>query len=177
MKSQGRVRWTSIATLVVLTVGPAPWAAAQSRNADKKAKLPPAVAKAIEANRPGAEIEKLDVEKEQGLAFYDVEFKAGQGEMDVAADGTVLDVATIVEMKDLPPAVAAVIQKAARGTTVKQLSRSEVRARIEKVDGRVRVSTLATPEYVYEAEFAKGGEIEVAADGTILKGPKGAANP
>ena len=91
--------------------------------------------------------------------------------MDVAPDGTVLDVATIIELKDLPEPVAAVIRKAASGTTIKQLTKSEVRARVEKVAGKDRVSKLAAPEYVYEAELAKGGEIEVAANGTIIKGP------
>ena len=43
----------------------------------------------------------------------------------------------------------------------------------ERREGRKgRVARLATSEYVYEAELAKGGEIEVAADGKIIKGPK-----
>lgn len=126
-------------------------------------------------NRKESKIDKLTVEHEAGVKFYDMEFKAGHGEMDVTEDGTVLDVSTIVQVKDLPEAVAAVVQRAATGTTIRQLTRSEVRARIEKVGGKGTVSRLAAPEYLYEAELAKGGEIEVAGDGRIIKGPKSLA--
>lgn len=145
---------------------------AQAQADAKRSRLPAAVVKAIDENKPGAVIDKLSVENEDGVKFYDMEFKAGHGEMDVAEDGTVLDVSTIVQVKDLPEAVAAVVQKAAAGTSIKQLTRSEVRARIEKVGGKGTVSRLAAPEYVYEAELAKGGEIEVAGDGRVIKGPK-----
>ena len=141
-------------------------AAAQTASTLKN--LPPAVAKAVQDNRPGAEIDKLTVEKEQGITFYDFEFKAGQGEMDVAADGTVLDVATVIGMNDLPEVVAATIRKEARKRRITQLTRSEVRAEIVSEGGKARVSRLAAPRYVYEAEFSSG-EIEVAADGKIIK--------
>lgn len=130
--------------------------------------LPPAVAKAVDDNRPGAEIGKLTIEKEHGLTFYDFEFKHGMGEMDVLIDGTVLDIATVVQMKDLPEVVAAVIRKEAGTRAIKQLTRSEVRAEIVSDGGKAHVSKLAVPKYVYEAEFARH-EIEVAADGTVIK--------
>ena len=44
----------------------------------------------------------MDVEKEAGIALYDLEFKAGRGEIEVAEDGTVMDIATIVALKDIP---------------------------------------------------------------------------
>jgi len=131
--------------------------------------VPPAVAKAIDENCPGGEIDKLDLEKENGVSIYDIEFKAGRGEMDILADGTVLNIASMVELKDVPEAAAAVIMEAARGTTIKQLEKSEVRARIEKTG---KLSRPTPPEYEYEAELAKGGEVEVAANGRVIKGPK-----
>ena len=143
-------------------------AAAGQTQRNQTRKLPPAVAKAVDANRPGAEIEKLTIEKEHGLTFYDFEFKHGQGEMDVLVDGTVLDVATVIQMKDLPEVVAATIRKVAGKRTIKQLTRSEVRAEIVSEGGRARVATLSPAKYVYEAEFA-GEEVEVAGDGTIIK--------
>jgi hypothetical protein len=146
--------------------------ATESKDEDKRSRLPAAVVKAIDANCPGAEIAKLDIESEEGIKVYDIEFKDARGEIDVLEDGTVLNVATIVEMKEVPEPAAAVILKAARGTTIKQLEKSEVRARIEKKDGKGRLFPLPAPEYEYEAEFAKGGEIEVAADGRIIKAPK-----
>lgn len=141
------------------------------RHGQGKSALPAAVARAIQDNRPGAEIAKLDVEKDSGITFYDIEFKGRQGEMDVAEDGTVLDIATIIDMKDVPEAAAAAILKAARGAPIKQIEKSEVRAEIEKDGDRSRVSRLASPKYVYEAELARG-EVEVTADGQIIKGPK-----
>jgi hypothetical protein len=144
-------------------------AAAQDKAGSKdKKNLPAAVSKAIQENRPGAEIDKLDVEKDSGIAFYDVEFKAGQGEMDIAEDGTVLDIATVIDMKDLPEPVAAAIRTAAKGKPIKQLERSEVRAEIVKEGGKARISKLSTPKYVYEAEFSSG-EVEVTPEGKVIK--------
>jgi hypothetical protein len=148
---------------------------AGDKDESARRRLPEPVARAVEENRPGAEVATLDVEKDGGITLYDIEFKAGRGEIEVAEDGTVLDVTDIVEMKDVPEAAASVIQKAARGGAIRQVERSEVRARIDKG----RLARLATPEYVYEAELARGGEVEVAADGRIIKAPKfvGKASP
>jgi 3D (Asp-Asp-Asp) domain-containing protein len=144
-------------------------AAGQSQTAKSKLNnLPPAVATALADNRPGAEVDKLTIEKEHGITVYDFEFKASQGEMDVVADGTVLDLATVVQMKDIPEAVAATIRSAAKKRPIKQLTRSEVWAEIVSEQGKGRVSKLATPKYVYEAEFPRG-EVEVAPDGKIIK--------
>jgi hypothetical protein len=156
---------------VALVIASQPAAQGANERRDPKGKLPAPVAKAIQDNRPGAEIDKLEVEKEAGITFYDMEFKDRQGEMDVAEDGTVLDIATIVDMKDVPDPAAQAILKAARGASIKQLEKSEVRAEIEKEGGKGRISRLATPKYVYEAELSHG-EIEVTADGKIIKAPK-----
>ncbi len=164
------------AVLVVLAVATAPAPAArveaQAQSDSKRSRLPAAVVRAIDENKPGAQIEKLSVETEAGVRFYDMEFKGSDGEMDVAEDGTVLDVSTIVQVADLPPAVAAVVQRAVAGTSIKQLTRSEVRARIAKVGGHSRLERLSPSEYVYEVELARGGEVEIAADGRVIKGPK-----
>jgi hypothetical protein len=135
------------------------------------ASLPAAVKQAVLANKPGAEIDKLEVEKENGITLYDIEFKAGQGEIEVAEDGTVIDVTIIIDMKDAPEAVATTIRTAAKGRTIKQVEKSEVRSEIVKEGDKGRISKLASPKYVYEAELDKG-EIEVAADGTLIKAGK-----
>ena len=160
----------AVATAVAF-VTPAGGAAQQKTPSTNKKNLPAAVSKAIEDNRPGAEIDKLDVEKEHGMSFYDVEFKAGQGEMDVAEDGTVLDIATVIEMKDVPEAAAAAIRAVGKGRPIKQLERSEVRAEIVNEGGKARISKLATPRYVYEAEFSNG-EVEVTPEGKVIKAGK-----
>jgi hypothetical protein len=88
--------------------------------------------------------------------------------MDVAEDGTVLDIATVIELKNVPEVVAAAIRTAAKGKSIKQLTRSEVRAEIVKEGGKGRISKLATPRYVYEAEFSRG-EVEIDSEGKIIK--------
>jgi hypothetical protein len=174
-----RLRRTFVFVTAIVVAAPAARAFAQGKGESPRRRLPAAVAHVVDANQPGAEIGKLEVEKEEGITVYDFEFKDGRGEMDVAEDGTVLDVSTLIQMKDVPEAAAAVIQRAARGTTIKQLTKSEVRARIEKQGGKGTITKLAAPEFVYEAELARGGEVEVAADGRIIKAPKsmGKASP
>ncbi|HKE82326.1 MAG TPA: hypothetical protein VKB50_01160 [Vicinamibacterales bacterium] len=147
-------------------------AAAQgTKEKTKLPQLPPAVTQAIQANKPGAEIDKVEIEKENGVSLYDIEFKDGKGEIEVAEDGTVIDVTDIVTMKDVPEAAAGAIKTAAKGKPIKQLERSEVRAEVVKESGKGRVAKLPAPKYVYEAELAKG-EIEVTPDGKVIKGGK-----
>jgi hypothetical protein len=89
-----------------------------------------------------------------------------------AAQGYCLDIATIVEMKDIPKAAAEVIQKAAEGARIKELEKSEIRAEIKKEGEKGKLIKLDNPRYVYEAELLKGdrtGEIEVTADGKVIE--------
>jgi hypothetical protein len=167
----GRQANLAVVTAVAVIAALAPaWGAAQVDVDAKRSRLPAAVAKAIDANCPGAEIDKLEVENEAGIKLYDVEFKAGKGEIEVAEDGTVLNVATIIPLEDVPEPVAAVIRKAAGDAFVRAVERSEVRARVDKSAGKGRLVPVTPPEYEYEAELVKGGEIEVAADGKVIKG-------
>ena len=152
-------------------------AAEKDQEQAKKAKveLPAAVVKAIKDNVPDAEIDIMDVEKEVGIALYDIEFKAGKGEIEVAEDGTVMDITTIIALKDVPKAAAEAIQKAAEGATIKQLEKSEVRAEIKKEGEKGTIVKLASPKYVYEAEIVKGnqtGEIQVDPNGKIVEALK-----
>lgn len=94
--------------LALMLIGSTAWASQENREQAKKARveLPAAVAKAIQDNVPNAEIDIAEVEKEAGLNLYDIEFKAGKGEIEVAEDSTVMDIATIIEMKDVPKLAA-----------------------------------------------------------------------
>ena len=134
--------------------------------------LPAAVAKAIEDNVPNAQIEKVEVEEKGGIALYDIEFKADQGEIEVAEDGTVIDVVTIITMEEVPEAAAEVLKKAIEGATIIRIEKSEVWSEL-KIEGDVgTIVKLDSPKYIYEAEVMKGdqtGEVEVAADGTIIE--------
>lgn len=164
---------------LALTV-PNGWAKQEDQEQGKKAKveLPAAVVKAIKDNVPDAEIATAEVEKEAGINLYDIEFKADRGEIEVAEDGTVMDVATIVAMKDIPKAAAEAIQTAAAGATIRQIEKSEVRAEIKKEGEKGTLVKLASPRYIFEAELLKDerkGEVQVAPDGKVVEGPKWAA--
>ena len=172
--------WMLLSFLVVLALAlmaSAGWAKQEGQEQGKKAKveLPAAVVKAIKDNVPDAEIATAELEREAGINLYDIEFKADRGEIEVAEDGTVMDIATIVAMKDIPQAAAEAIQKAAPGATIKQLERSEVRAEIKKEGEKGTIVKFDSPKYVYEAELVKGerrGEVQVAPDGKVIEGPK-----
>src|SRR3954453_3034043 len=71
-------------------------------------KLPDVVRKTFEARFPGAQIQKVDVEEEDGVMVYDVEFKDARGEKetDITADGTMLEITYVIRPEDLPAAAA-----------------------------------------------------------------------
>ena len=168
----------TIATLSLALTSMTGSANAQGKEPAKKTKvtLPAAVAKAVKENVPGAEFESVEAESEAGVKLYDIEFKAGKGEIEVAEDGTVMDVATIVQLKDLPKSAADAIQKAAEGAKakIKQLEKSEIRAEIPK-GSKGKIVKLATPKYVYEAELVRGtetGELQVTPDGKVVEALK-----
>jgi hypothetical protein len=175
-----RKNWMLLSFLVALAlalIASTGWAKQEGQEQGKKVKveLPAAVVKAIKDNVPNAEIATAEVEKEAGINLYDIEFKAGKGEIEVAEDGTVMDVATIVMMKDIPQAAAESIQKAAPGATIKRLEKSEVRAEIKKEGEKGTIIKLDSPKYVYEAELERReqtGEIQVGPDGKVVEGPK-----
>lgn len=162
--------------LMVLSLAAAALAAGRTQEKPKaEVKLPPAVAKAVQANCPGAVVDKMEIDKEGGIALYDLEFKAGRGEIEVAEDGTVMDIATIVALKDIPKPAADAILKVAAGARLGQLERSEVRAEIKTQNGKGVIVKLDPPQYVYEAELVQGekrGEVQVAPAGKIVEGPK-----
>ena len=174
-----------IAAIGFLAVGPvlagpaAPAGQTAQQGVDPLSKVPPAVAQAVRANCPGAVVDKMEVEKDAGIALYDFEFKAGRGEIEVAEDGTVMDIAAIVGLKDIPKPAADAILKAAAGAKIGQLEKSEVRAEIKTVGEAGKIVKLDPPQYVYEAELVQGekrGEVQVAPDGKIVEGPKWGAD-
>ncbi len=134
--------------------------------------LPAAVVEAIEANVPDAEIDKVEVAEESGITLYDIEFKADQGEIEVAEDGTIIDVVTIITMEELPEAAAQAIQDAIEDATILRLEKSEIYSEINTEGEKGTVVKLDTHRFVYEAELEKNGqkgEIEVDADGNITE--------
>ncbi|MHB8969162.1 MAG: hypothetical protein ACYC3X_04340 [Pirellulaceae bacterium] len=71
------------------------------------AKLPDAVTKTFQQEFPQCRIDKLDMEVENGVSVYSLEFKDGaiQKETDLTADGTLLECTVVVDAKAVPAAV------------------------------------------------------------------------
>lgn len=168
-----------LAFALMMTTGCAKREEVQDREAQNtqqiektEGELPAAVVKTIETNVPNAEIDGVEIEEKGGIKLYDIEFKDDQGEIEVTEDGTVIDIVTIITMDDVPEPAAEVLKKAIEGMTIIRIEKSEVWSEI-KMEGEVgKIKKFESPKYVYEAEIMKDdqtGEIEVAADGTIIE--------
>ena len=132
--------------------------------------LPAPVAKAFRAAFPNAEIQKLDVEVEDGVKVYDFEFKDGsvERETDITDDGTLLEVTIVIDPKDVPAVAMKTIRKAAQGATIGRSERIEVLWEIR--DGKV--IKLQKPVTRYAAELAKQNlkaEAIVTSNGTVVE--------
>ena len=169
-----RGKWIilSLAVLAALAlVGTYGWA---KDKAKAKVELPDAVAAAVAEAFPGAKIEKVKAEDEDGVKVFEVELELKQGEqeieieIEVTASGTIIEVETEIQMKDVPAAAAKAITDAAEGGKVEEVKKVEARAEIKGGN----VVNLDPVKVTYEAEIEKGdqeGEIEVAADGTVVE--------
>jgi hypothetical protein len=166
------MRYLSVILAALALLGFATIAAAQEKKGEAKIVLPEAVAKVVSEAFPNAEIDGTDVEEKAGINIYNIELKAVRVEMEVAEDGTFMEVTTFIDLKDVPGAAAAVIQKAAKGATIKEIEKAENRAEIKK-EGKIgHIVKLDDPSPVYEVELAKGGKIgtiHVAPDGRVVE--------
>jgi len=156
----------AVMVLALATVGHGQGSKNQKANTPK---LPAAVAEAIKNECPNCIIAKVTREKENGIVVYDFEFRNGLGEMDVAADGTILERETQVPTSSIPAPALEAIRNA--GGAILLTETDEVRAEIR--DGKV--VKLDTPTIRYEADLVKGNqtsEIVVTPDGQISEGPK-----
>lgn len=165
-----KTRWMMLAAAALMGTALLAAGAAAKDEAKAKVELPEAVVKALAAAFPNATIDEVEAGEENGLKIFEVELKAGGAEIevDVAPDGTILEIETEIALKDVPAAAAAVIAKAAEGAKIDEVCKEEALAEVK--DGKI--VKLAAPKITYEAELKKGdlkGEIEVAADGTIVE--------
>ena len=132
--------------------------------------LPDSVAKTFKAKFPNAEILKAEVDAEDGVAVYDLEFKDGttEKETDITANGTMLEFTIVVDAEDVPAAAMKTIRRAARGSAIGRIEYIEISYEIE--NGRV----VKLPETVisYAVEITRGdktAEIVVNPDGTAIE--------
>jgi len=145
-------------------------AATPARDEDE-ADLPQTVAAAIAKAFPGAKVGEVEVEEELGLILYEVELSQNgkRFELEVAADGTIVEVEQVVEAGELPAAVAKALAGAAKGAKVLKVEKTEQHA-------AVRLVKLRAPKTTYEVEVLRDGkkvEMRVAADGTVTMRPAG----
>jgi hypothetical protein len=173
-----RTRWllVGVAVMVLALLGAATLSADEGCRKEKaKVELPEAAAKAIKAAFPDATIDEVEIDNEDGMKLFEVELKQGKAEIEVsvAPDGTIVEIETEVALKDVPAAAAAVISKAAEGAQIKEIAKEETRAEVKKdANGVTTLVKLEKPKIAFEAELVKGdhkGEIEVAADGTVVE--------
>jgi len=135
--------------------------------------LPAAAEKTFKATFPKAKIDKVDVDEENGVTVYDVEFRDGAIEMetDIAADGTMLEVTVVVDAKAVPAGAMKTIDKAATGATILRIERIELSH--ETKDGKV--IKLPVPLTRYAAAMARGddrAEIVVDSEGNVVEPAK-----
>ncbi len=144
----------------------------EPKAATPEMELPAAVMDAINTHVPDAEIDKVEVAEEAGITFYDIEFKANRGEIEVTEDGTIIDIVTIITMEELPEAAAQAIKDAIEDATILRLEKSEIFSEIDTEGETGTVIKLDTHRFMYEAEVEKDGrtgEITVDADGNIIE--------
>jgi uncharacterized membrane protein YkoI len=144
---------------------------------EAKVELPSAAAEAVKAAFPKAKIEEVELEKECGLDIYEVELKLedeSEVEVEIAPDGTIVEIETEIAMKDVPVPAAEAVQAADPDAKIEEVKKIEIRAVIKKTlaDWPAPLVKLDKAKIVYEAELKKGdkeGEITVAADGKVVE--------
>jgi hypothetical protein len=136
-------------------------------------KLPEPVKKAFKSHFPNGEILKLDVDVENGVTVYDVEFKDGatEKETDITADGTMLEYTVVIAEKAVPSAALKAVLKAADGAKLKRIERIEITH--ETKDGKAIKLPRPLTHYAVDMEKgAKTAEVVVAPDGEVVEAAK-----
>jgi uncharacterized membrane protein YkoI len=138
-----------------------------------KGKIPAPVTKTFQKMFPKGEITKVDVDVEDGVTVYDLEFKEGaiEKETDITADGTMLEFTVVVDLKVVPAAVRSAIQREAAGAKINRVE--EIEISYETKAGKAIKLSKSIKHYA--AELAKGGktcEVVVDAEGAVLEAAK-----
>jgi hypothetical protein len=133
-------------------------------------KLPEPVAKTFRTTFPKAEITKLDVDEENGVTVYDLEFTDGptEKETDITADGTMLEFTIVIPARQVPAPALQAVRAAARGARIGRIERIEIRCETKDA----KVVKLDAPLTRYAVALTRGGrstEIVVAPDGAVVE--------
>ncbi len=126
-------------------------------------KVPKAIMDAIKGRFPKAELTSVEKEKEDGKVVYDVELKENgrKYEMDIAEDGTIIEIEKEVPLKDVPAAITKAIEGKYPKATIKEVMEvNKVKGKEEKPDHY---------EVTIEVD-KKSKEVVVSLDGKSVKG-------
>jgi uncharacterized membrane protein YkoI len=129
-------------------------------------KVPAKIMAAIKGRFPGAELTSVEKETEEGQVVYDIELKheGRKYEMDIKADGTIIEIEKEVAAKDLPEAVTKALEAKYPKATITEIME------VNKVMGKTE-----TPDH-YEVLLVtadqKKLEVTVSLDGKSIKGGK-----
>jgi hypothetical protein len=139
-------------------------AVAYAEKGEKECSLSAALQSAVKAIFPNGVIEKCKIE-EASVKVTEATLKDNgkEAEVKLADDGMVVEVDATVDMNSLPAAVTQTIK--AQNAEVKEIDKNIEYAQLKYVK-------LDTPKTYYEVDINKDGkkiEMEIAADGTILK--------
>ena len=119
--------------------------------------LPPAAQKTVQEQLKGAEFKGLSQETEQGKTVYELEtvVKGKTRDILIDANGSILEIEEATTLDAIPAPARAAIEKAATGGKIKT---------VETVTkgGKVYYEAAIT-------KAGKGSELQVTADGAIIK--------
>ena len=132
----------------------------------EKVELPDAVKAKVEKLYPKAEIEKVEMEDEDGITVYEIEVEEEdvETELTISSDGTLIEVEEEIEADALPEA----IKQAVAGDEIEEAKKE---TNYWVVTSGI-LTKLDTPEVAYEVEVERDGvemEIEFSPDGTVLE--------
>jgi len=141
-------------------------AAAPAAEKIPRDKVPEKILTAVMARFPGAKLTSVEKETEDGQVVYDIELKhkGRKYEMDINADGTIIEIEKEVAAKDLPEAVTKTLRAKYPNATIEEIME------VNKVKGKTE--TPDHYEVVLETADKKKLEVEVSLDGKLLKGGK-----
>jgi uncharacterized membrane protein YkoI len=133
-------------------------------------KLPDPVIRTFQATFPKAQVTKLDVDEENGVTVYDIEFKDGkvEKETDITVDGTMLEFTVVISAKEVPPTAMKAVRAAAKGAKLGRIERVEIS--YETKDGKaVRLDKPVTHYAVEIVKDGKTSEVVVTPDGSVVE--------
>jgi uncharacterized membrane protein YkoI len=140
-----------------------------TRAEDEKAKkipfdkAPKAVRDAIQGRFPGADVNSIEKETENGKVVYDVELKqkGRKYEMDIQEDGTIIEIEKEIALQNVPAAVLQALKARFPKAAIKEVMEvNKVKGKEEKPDHY---------EVTIETADKKTHEVTVSLDGKNIK--------